>query len=437
MTETGNIQLVDHDRSAARAPAPAHRAPVAHAFSGRAGLSSLARAGLAIGDPVLRGLASGKLRDEHFNAQVAATLATLAPRTHRADVVEAIVALQVLYDYVDVLSEQPMIDPERDGRRLFATLIDAVSVGHDGTRKSFELPQNNDGGYLERLSRTVMLAMGRLPSAPAVAEVARGAAERCGEAQILHHEASRSGSPLGISDLRDWATPRAVGTGLGWQELLAGSTASVLAIHALIVAAADRGTTSKDAAELDRTYLSIGALSMLDSLVDREEDIATGQLSYVDLYDGPEAMASGLANVARDGIARARGLPNGAHNVMTLVGVVGYYASAPAANDDADTRADARLAQGKAGEPRAPSRGAPCIAPPTAGPTAHGTSRSSPMATAVGRMPAACQSPTVTTPVLTRSRPGCATPLSLGSRSSPCTRSLQRTGVAQRRRSTG
>jgi tetraprenyl-beta-curcumene synthase len=369
MTETGNILGVNPKRTTRRPRSPAN-APRSktedhdkRAFAGTAGRLTLGRAGLAlvlanvrywstvaplvrreltrweqaarsIPDPALRALALGKLRDERFNAQVAATLATLAPRSRRSDVVEAIVALQVLYDYVDVLSEQSMADPVRDGPRLFAALIDAVSVPVDSASKSFELPPQNDGGYLERLSRTVMLAMGQLPGAPAVAAVARGAAERCGEAQILHHEASRSGSHSEIAKLRDWATPRAAGTALGWQELLAGSTASVLAMHALIAAAADPGRTHADAEAIDALYLSIGALSMLDSLVDREEDIATGQLSYVELYDGPEAMANRLAKVARDGVTRARGVPNGAHHAMTLVGVVGYYASAPVANDD-------------------------------------------------------------------------------------------------------
>jgi hypothetical protein len=360
MTRAANILLVDSARSPAHVPA--------RAFSGRAGLSSSALAGSAlvlanvrywstvaplvrsqlahwehaagaIPDPALRALATSKLREEHFNAQVAATLATLVPRARRARVVEAIVALQVLYDYLDVLSEQPAAsDPERDGQRLFAHLIDAVSVGPAVTRKSFELSPNNDDRYLERLSRAVGATFTRLPAAATVAELAQEAAERCAQAQILHHDASRLGLPSGIVELRDWATAQASGTGLGWQEFLAGSTASVLGIHALIAAAADPGTTSENAAELDRTYLSIGALTMLDSLVDREQDIATGQLSYVELYDGPEAMASGLANVARDGISRARGLPSGAHHSMTLVGVVGYYASAPVANDDAFAR---------------------------------------------------------------------------------------------------
>jgi hypothetical protein len=388
----------------------------ARAFSGRAGLSSSARAGFAlvlanvrywstvaplvrgqlarweqeansITDPALRALAGGKLREEHFNAQVAATLATLAPRAQRARVVEAIVALQVLYDYLDVLSEQSPAaaadvaggDVPPDDRRLFAALTDAVAPPHEGEGagergdehedergderegkregKDEREPARSaagdtdpsdsyyagrtsadDGGYLQALVATVNSTLAGLSGAPAVAAVARGAAERCGEAQILHHGASRSGSRLGISDLRDWATPRAAGTGLGWQELLAGATASVLSMHALIVAAADPGMTRENAAALDRAYLSIGALSMLDSLVDRAQDTATGQLSYMELYDGPEAMASGLANAARDGVARARGLPSGAHHVMTLVGVVGYYASAPVAGDDAFAR---------------------------------------------------------------------------------------------------
>jgi tetraprenyl-beta-curcumene synthase len=297
----------------------------------------------AIGDPKVRAVALAKLRDEHFNVQVAATLATLAPRRHRPDVIEAIVALQVMYDYLDLLTE-PMADP-RDGRRLFGALIQSVSVPA-GTRKSFELSPNNNDRYLERLSRAVVLAMGRLPGAPAVAAVARGAAERCAEAQVLHHSAARSGTYSGarsgaypgIDEVRDWATAQAAGTGLGWQEVLAGSTASVLSMHALIAAAADPRTTHEDAVALDRAYLSIGALTMLDSLVDREEDIASGQLSYLQLYDDPEAMAEGLAKVARDGVTRARGLPHGAHHVVTLVGVVGYYASDPAANDDAFAR---------------------------------------------------------------------------------------------------
>jgi hypothetical protein len=47
----------------------------------------------AIPDPVLQALASKKLHEEHFNAEVAATLAVTSPPAYRERVVEAIVAL--------------------------------------------------------------------------------------------------------------------------------------------------------------------------------------------------------------------------------------------------------------------------------------------------------------------------------------------------------
>src|SRR5271154_5947899 len=72
-----------------------------------------------IEDPTLQALALEKLREERFNAEVAATLATLAPREHRKTVIEAIVAYEIMYDYLDRLTEQPTANPISDGRDLY------------------------------------------------------------------------------------------------------------------------------------------------------------------------------------------------------------------------------------------------------------------------------------------------------------------------------
>jgi hypothetical protein len=79
-----------------------------------------------IDDPALRELAVGKLRDERFNAEVAATLATLAPRPSRTAAARAIVALELLFDYLDGRTERPMDDPVGDGERLFRPFVSAV-----------------------------------------------------------------------------------------------------------------------------------------------------------------------------------------------------------------------------------------------------------------------------------------------------------------------
>jgi tetraprenyl-beta-curcumene synthase len=65
----------------------------------RSELRRWARRAREIPEPRLRALALQRLKEEGFNAEVAATLATLAPRGQRANAAEAMVALELLYDY--------------------------------------------------------------------------------------------------------------------------------------------------------------------------------------------------------------------------------------------------------------------------------------------------------------------------------------------------
>ena len=307
----------------------------------RAQIASWEQRAEAIPDPILRRAALSKLREERFNVEVAATLATLAPRARRAPTVRAIVALQVMYDYLDLLTERSprsapddtpsaqLDDEPLDGRCLFEAFTDALAPRErSGADYYRHHPRSRDGGYLPELVRTVRVALAQLPAAAAIGEVALHSAERCARAQVYSHAAARRGT----AELERWARSEATDTDLQWPELLAGAAASVLAVHALIAAAADARTTHTDAARIARAYLSICALSMLDSLVDREHDIATGELSYVALYGSREQMAVRLEWLARDAASKARALPNAAHHLVTLVGIVAYYASAAKAN---------------------------------------------------------------------------------------------------------
>lgn len=307
----------------------------------RTQLSQWQRRARAIPEPLLQALATGKLREERFNVETAATLATLAPRARRRRAAEAIVALQVAYDYLDALTEPPagaqlLADPLEGGRRLHRALIDAVTPagapqdrprGGAGGDYCRDLPHAGDGGYLQELVDTARRAFAQLPSATAVATVARASAERCAQAQARAHASTGSGG----RELESWARGQAAGGTLGWPEWLAGAQASVLAQHALIAAAAEEHTTRVQAERIDAVYLSIGALTMLDSLIDRERDLAAGEVGYTRYYASREQMAEHLARVARAAASDARALPHAGHHVMTLTGVVAYYASAPAA----------------------------------------------------------------------------------------------------------
>jgi tetraprenyl-beta-curcumene synthase len=296
----------------------------------RAELRRWERRARAIDDAELRALALQKLKDERFNAEVAATLATLAPRAQRKDTVEAIVALEVLYDYLDGLTERPSEDPLGDGKALFGAFTDAVDMGAVGDAEHFR-DQPGDGGYLTDLSRATRAATARLPATVAVTEAAQRAAARCSQAQVRKHAAPT----IGPGQLESWARREAADTPLGWRELIAGAASSVLAVHALIAAAADPQTTPAEAAELEEAYLLIGVLiTALDSLVDYSDDLSGGEPGFAALYEDHDLLAAALLDVNERAVAQASAVRHGPHHVMTLAGVVAYYTSAPGARSE-------------------------------------------------------------------------------------------------------
>lgn len=284
----------------------------------------------AIEDPALRALALAKLDEEGFNAEAAATLATLAPRAHRRRAVEAIVAAELLYDYLDGLTEAPAREAPGDGERLFEAFTDAVAPSAPRGGDYYRHHSRAEGVYLEELVAAVRLALAELPASASVAETLKRSARRGAEAQLRIHAA-----PSQAQELRRWAERCAAGTSLGWREFMAGAACSVLAVHALIAAAADPRTTREQALALDGAYLLVSALpTILDSVIDRDEDARSGRPGYIQHYADRNVLARRLAGVIRDAVARARGAPHGAHHVMTLIGVVAYYASAPTAGNE-------------------------------------------------------------------------------------------------------
>jgi tetraprenyl-beta-curcumene synthase len=284
-----------------------------------------------IPDARLRAIAIGKLRTEHFNAEVAATLATTAPVKHRSRAIEAIVAIEVLYDYLDGLTEVPATDPLRDGSQAYRAFM-AVFDDDPSTPQMLDLSLEacvDDGGYLRALCSSARAAIAALPSSPAVASAGRRAAERCASGQVRVHATPQ----LGSGQLERWARGRAAADrSHDWREYLAGAVASVLAVHALVAAAAEETTTEAQAHAIDAAYLSISSLStMLDSLVDHERDVRSGDPWLVRLYGDPQTLGNILPTVAQRAVGQVRLLPNSAHHLMTLSGVVAYYTSAPEA----------------------------------------------------------------------------------------------------------
>ena len=195
--------------------------------------------------PRLRTLALEKLREERFNAEVAATLATLAPRAHRETVVEAIVAYEVMYDYLDRLIEQPTVTPSTTDATC-TELHRRDHPRHEPTGDYYPPGPRTTAATSKSWSSVVRGALARLPSTAAspLRREQRLAAPR-------HRYGPTPSQRLGTRQLEQWARREAQ------EHRSAGGSSSparrprVLAVHALIAAAADERTTPGNAAEID------------------------------------------------------------------------------------------------------------------------------------------------------------------------------------------
>jgi hypothetical protein len=270
-------------------------------------------------DPVPRAIALAALSEKAANPEATALFAALAPRRHRRVALTASTALQVAIDYLDSLGERPAADPLGEGLRLHGALEAALAPADP----AFE----RDDPYLAALVAACRRAAAALPAGETVLPLARRAARRCGAGQS-HTHAAAAELDGGADALEGWARGLDAPAGYRWWEVAAGASSSVGA-HALIALAADPTATVAEAEAVDAAYFpAVGALTViLDDLVDRAADAASGEHSYLDYYADGEA-GERLAAIVADAAAARPGLPHPARQTAILTGVVAYYAAA-------------------------------------------------------------------------------------------------------------
>ncbi len=283
---------------------------------------------LTIPDPELRTQALATLDSERLSAAGAALFATTTPRVRRGtgrELVRALVAYQVICDYLDTLAEQPAADPVRNGAQLHRALADAVAGGPLADHYRHHRT-SDDGGYLAALVTACRQSCATLPAYAAVRAVALREARR-NEVQGVNHGPSAVREPA----LHAWAAGLRADSATGdarWFELAAAGSSS-LAVLALIAAAADSATTPAMAERVRRVYFPwIEALStLLDSVADREHDLRTGELNFVSRYASQAAAVARLRQVTMRAVAGARSLPRGERHVVLVAGMIAMHVS--------------------------------------------------------------------------------------------------------------
>ena len=283
-----------------------------------------------IPDLVLRDAALSAIREKSSNVEATAVFAILAPRSRRSSALRAMTALQTTIEYLDVIGEQLPDEPLADGLALHGALVEAVTPGAPYSDWYRLHPQTEDGGYLAELVATCQREVATLPSSDTVLVTAQQAARRCAEGQSYTHAAV--GSEDGAQKLEAWAAGLDVDGGYSWWELAAGASSSV-ALHALIAAAAHRETNLEEAERIDAAYFPpIGALTvLLDDLIDREDDVASGEHNYLNYYASNEIAAERFSLMVHKSRSALADLRFGRQHTAILMGVGGFYLSTPAA----------------------------------------------------------------------------------------------------------
>ncbi|HYM46810.1 MAG TPA: DUF2600 family protein [Solirubrobacteraceae bacterium] len=275
-----------------------------------------------IPDPALRRLALSAHRDKRGNLEGAAAFASFVRPASRNAAVRAVVAYQMIFDYLDTLSEQPNAAPIANGRQLNTALLAAIAPGEPHV-DYYAYQDNDDGGYLTGLIEACREALIAMPSFAAITEPVWRTTERVVVYQSLNH-----GDGCGRHDSFDrWARREArAHAELRWWEAGA-AAASTLGVFALIAAAGNPKLDGDVADAIEQAYFPwTGALaSLLDSLADQREDAASGMRGLIDYYASPEETAVRMRAIAIEAMRRARALPEGPSHALILAAMTSFY----------------------------------------------------------------------------------------------------------------
>lgn len=272
----------------------------------------------------LRADALDVLTRKRGNTDGAALFWTLVPHRNLA-LVRLLVAHEIIWDYLDTVSERGAFVGEHNGRQLHRALAESLDRDRPISDYYRHHPWREDGGYLRSLVEACRECLPRLPSYRVVRALAIREAER-GAVQSLNHEldAARRDRELRCWAAREYPSVHEV----SWFELSAAAS-SPLAIYALLALAAQPRGDPDEVADTFATYFPWVSLAtvMIDSYADRAQDTARGAHSYLAHYDSEAQALERLRESVARSVAGVLRLRDGERHAVVVACMVAMYLS--------------------------------------------------------------------------------------------------------------
>jgi tetraprenyl-beta-curcumene synthase len=275
---------------------------------------------------------SGPLREDALDAlerkrgqSDGAALFSILPRARNLSYLRLLVAYQVIWDYLDSVSERGADAGIANGRQLHLALVDALDP--DGPIRDYyqQNPCKDDGGYLQKLVDACRECCTHLPSYERVRGLVIRDAQRAQVLALNHHPAPAERDAA----LKHWAAKEFPdGHEATWYELT-GAASAGLAAFALLALACE---TDCDEQEIARTHAAYfpwasAVACMLDSYADQAEDATNGDHSYIAHYPTPEIAVTETCRLVRRCLCELYTLKNGESHVLIACSMVALYLS--------------------------------------------------------------------------------------------------------------
>jgi tetraprenyl-beta-curcumene synthase len=236
-----------------------------------------------------------------------------------------LVAYELIWDFLDNLSERAAAHGQTDGRQLHLAIVEAIDPSTPISDYYQQHPWHNDGGYLRSLVEACRECCVTLPSYPLVRELVIREACRA-QVLALNHDLD---SGRRDAALKRWVACEYPGENrASWWEI-SGAASTPLTIHALLALAAEPACSEAEIARTHAAYFPwlSATNTMLDSYVDQVEDIENGDHSYIEHYPDPESAVRSIRALVRTSALETCSLRNGHRHAVIAAAMIAMYLS--------------------------------------------------------------------------------------------------------------
>lgn len=277
-----------------------------------------------IPDRPIREDALSALREKRGQTDGAAMFATL-PRARNRNLLRLLVAYQIIWDFLDSVSERGAGAGQTNGRQLHLALIDALDPSRPLSDYYLYNPWRKDGGYLQTLVNVCRESCAALPCYERVRDLVVEEARR---AQVLaiNHDLDPSRRDTMLEGWAHREFPH--GHEASWFEL-SGASSAGLSIFALLALASEPTCSESEIARTRSAYFPwVSSLAaMLDSYVDQADDAASGDHSYIAHYPTPEAAIEHVCLMVHRCLSDVRSLQSGEKHILIVTSMAAMYLS--------------------------------------------------------------------------------------------------------------